>query len=188
MALVAMALLAGVAIAGDPIPGIDVHLKSSDGKVYHAKTDADGAFSFTGVPEGTYSLFVSNKACRMAINTKGTPGSSKPTASRAQLSSSTGATPSVARDWTVDAQPPTFAVDVDKDGMPDVVTAREASSGMATGKRSAAPRDAASGMATGRKSGSVILIGDDCDDKDVACATVTFSSKKEFKGHVTLMK
>jgi hypothetical protein len=182
---IVLTVLVSAAFAGDPIPGIDVHLRSSNGKTFHVKTDAQGAFTFSEVPAGTYEVFVSNKACRMAINTKGI-GTKPKRAQSSQREAKPTTASSSANDWTVDTQPPTIAIDVDQDGMPDVVTAREAGTGKATGRRS--PREAASGMATGRRSGSVILIGDDCDDTVVACATVTFSKKKEFKGHVTLLK
>jgi hypothetical protein len=166
---VALIISAGTARAGDPIPGVDVHLLSSNGKSYHVKTDAEGHFTFQKIEMGTYKLYVSNKACRMAINTKGTGATTR------QASPSTSATPTATKatmGFTVDTQPPTITVDLDNDGRPDVVS----------------PRESSSGMATGRRSGSVIIVGDDCDDKDVECATLTFSSKKEFKGHVTLLK
>jgi len=44
--------------AGEPIPGIDVKLKSSSGKEYMAKTSSDGKFTIDNLPKGSYSVSV----------------------------------------------------------------------------------------------------------------------------------
>src|SRR6185503_12019343 len=65
--------LAMPAIAGEPIPGIDVKLgKSGGGKAIVVKTDEEGKFSFDNLAEGTYTLTIAYADCKLAIKTKGT--------------------------------------------------------------------------------------------------------------------
>jgi hypothetical protein len=70
---VVAAFVSRIALAGDPIHGVDVKLGAKDGKVYTATSDAQGKLDFGSVPDGEYDLYCSYEQCtKMAINTKGT--------------------------------------------------------------------------------------------------------------------
>jgi hypothetical protein len=70
---VAAAFAASVALAGDPVHGVDVKLGAKDGKVYTAQTDHEGKFDLGEVPDGEYDLYCSYEQCtKLAIKTKGT--------------------------------------------------------------------------------------------------------------------
>jgi hypothetical protein len=72
--------LATRAFAGDPIPGVDVHLKNTkSGEVITVTTPADGSFAILNLSKGTYTLWVSEAQCVRAINTKGTGAVSRQT-------------------------------------------------------------------------------------------------------------
>lgn len=53
-----MANISLTAMAGEPIPGIDVRVKSSTGKEYTVKTGADGKFTVDKLPKGSYTVSV----------------------------------------------------------------------------------------------------------------------------------
>lgn len=56
--LVLMANFSHTAMAGEPIPGIEVILRFSSGKVFNAKTDAEGKFTVEKLPKGAYTVSV----------------------------------------------------------------------------------------------------------------------------------
>lgn len=67
----------GLAVEGGPIPGVDVKLgKNPGGIVASAKTDANGAFQFTNVPAGNYTLTLPDglPAKSISISSNGTFG------------------------------------------------------------------------------------------------------------------
>ncbi len=82
----AITIYATIVFAGAPLKGIDIKLGKNPGgspeAKYSATTDADGKFTISNVPAGTYDLYCSYAACARAINTKGTGAVARTTAGR----------------------------------------------------------------------------------------------------------
>jgi hypothetical protein len=152
------------AFAGDPIPGVDVHLQPKGGTALSSKTDAEGAFSFEKLPAGTYTLWISQDQCARAINTKGTGAVAR------QNSSSTS-----------DHQ---FGVVCD-DGNDIVVAALHDSDG-----NGGLDREPAKGQTVGkRRMHKPFVITKEWSASSPGLQiTISGSGKKDFKGHVTLLK
>jgi hypothetical protein len=163
--------LAMPAFAGDPIPGVDVKLTAANGKTIIVKTDAEGTFSFNNLSEGTYSLSISHEQCRHAINTKGTG-----TAGRESSA------PSVSEKFSLVCDDgngiAVAAADVDGDGMADRTASHEIQS----------PRDVASGLPTGKRMHKPFTITKEWGASTPMLSVTVAGGKKEFKGHVTLLK
>ncbi|MDP4199647.1 MAG: carboxypeptidase-like regulatory domain-containing protein [Bacteroidota bacterium] len=82
----AIATYATIVLAGAPLKGVDIKLGMvGSERTYHAATDAEGKFSFSNLPEGTYNLFCEYTACARAINTKGTGAVSRVASPRFSL-------------------------------------------------------------------------------------------------------
>jgi hypothetical protein len=162
--LVAMLLSASFAFAadGDPIPGLDVKLINADGQVIKTvKTDAKGAFTCT-LDEGVYGVCISQEACAAVIKTKTKSNQSNDrtyTSGHFMLN--------------LDGSSDIVVGDLNSDGSLDKVqTAREASSGMATGRRMHKPFTITKEWTTSRAGAQVSIYG----------------KSKELTGHVTLIK
>ena len=113
--LLSTLLVATFAFAGDPIPDIDVTISPAAGgaAVKTVKTDRNGKFVCTGLPNGAYSVKFSGAGLKLK----------SPSGLKFEQT---------------------------------ITVAREASTGMATGREAAAgtpaaPRDAATGQASGKR-------------------------------------
>ena len=149
------------AFAGDPIPGVDVHLQPKGGALLTAKTGTDGMFSFENLPAGTYTLWISQAQCAKAVSTKVAVGRESPTLSTAQK----------------------FGVVCD-DGNDIVVAAFQDSDG-----NGGLDRDATKAQTTGRRMHKPFLITKEWSASTPGLqVTVSGNGKKDFKGHVTLLK
>jgi hypothetical protein len=149
------------AFAGDPIPGVDVHLQPKGGAALAAKTGTDGMFSFENLPPGTYTLWISQAQCVKAVSTKSAVGRESPTLSTAQK----------------------FAVVCD-DGNDIIVAALQDSDG-----NGALDRDAAKAQTTGKRMHKPFVITKEWSASSPGLqVTVSGNGKKDFKGHVTLLK
>ena len=136
------------AMPGEPIPGIDVRLRSmgSTAADLTARTNRDGSFSFNNIAPGDYRAEAGGSATDITV--KGN------TSNDFKILDIYGGSCSAAKEnYILMAGDKTYV---------EVTSAREASSGMATGKKHVggvkyedisrmAPRDAATGMATGRR-------------------------------------
>ncbi len=144
------------AMPGDPVPGIDVRLRRN-GAIVHAdfvtaRTNKDGSFSFNNITPGNYTAEAGEAS--MDITVMGNQGNNFKT-----LDVIGGSCNNTKQNYVITAGDKTYV---------EVVPAREASSGMATGKHignvkyenftALAPRDAASGMATGKRMHKPMLV------------------------------
>ncbi|HEY5347040.1 MAG TPA: carboxypeptidase-like regulatory domain-containing protein [Rhizomicrobium sp.] len=69
LACAVLLLAATAAMAGDPIPGVDVDLgKNPGGNAITATTDADGRIVFKGLTPGDYVLVIDGKSLDAAID------------------------------------------------------------------------------------------------------------------------
>ena len=69
LACAVLLLAATAAMAGDPIPGVDVNLgKNPGGNAITATTDADGRIVFKGLTPGDYELVIDGPSLVAAIN------------------------------------------------------------------------------------------------------------------------
>ncbi|MBC7904650.1 MAG: carboxypeptidase regulatory-like domain-containing protein [Gemmatimonadaceae bacterium] len=140
------------AFPGDPIPGLDIKLKSvSNGQAYPARTNADGSFGVNNIPAGDYVAQLAEEA--VPVTVRGNLGEN----GYKVFESDEGGCGLVSNN----------IVNVNGKTYVEVVTAREAGSGLATGRRAGkakyenlvidagsninSPRDAGSGLATGRR-------------------------------------
>ena len=136
------------AMPGEPIPGIDVKLKSINGaaNAITARTNKDGSFAFNNVAAGDYAAEAGDTKMDVTVN------GSNDNAFRT-LDIMGGSCSSTKENYIINAGDKTYV---------EVISAREASSGMATGRKHIAgvkyqdlstvtPRDAASGLATGKR-------------------------------------
>ncbi len=150
------------AFAGDPIPGVDVHLQPKGGAAVTAKTSTDGMFSFENLPPGTYTLWISQAQCARAVSTKSAVGRESPTLSTAQK----------------------FGVVCD-DGNDIVVAALLDSDG-----NGGLDRDPVKAQTVGkRRMHKPFLITKEWSASTPGLqVTISGNGKKDFKGHVTLLK
>jgi len=136
------------AMPGEPIPGIDVRLRSavSANNVITAKTNKDGSFAFNKIAPGSYTAEAGND--KMDITVVDANGNGFST-----LDVAGGTCGNTKENYIITNGDKTYV---------EVMSAREAGSGMATGKKRVgkakynnismlAGRDAASGMATGKR-------------------------------------
>lgn len=136
------------AMPGEPIPGIDVRLRSlaATAADITARTNRDGSFSFNNITPGNYRAEVDGSA--MDVVVKGNAFNDFKI-----LDIYGGSCGNSKENYILTADDKTYV---------EVISAREASSGMATGKKHignvkyedisrTAPRDAATGMATGKR-------------------------------------
>jgi hypothetical protein len=136
------------AMPGDPIPGVDVKLRNMAGTTVdlRARTNRDGSFSINNIVPGNYRAEAGGAA--MDIIVKGVASNDFKI-----LDVYGGSCGNARENYVLAAGDKTYV---------EVISAREAGSGLATGKKHianvkyedisvASPRDAASGMATGRR-------------------------------------
>jgi hypothetical protein len=65
---VGLACWSSVALAGNPIPGVDVNLgKNPGGIMARTKTDKNGLYQFNKLAPGTYELCIGDKPCKSVI-------------------------------------------------------------------------------------------------------------------------
>jgi hypothetical protein len=132
----------------DPIPGVDVRLRSAGGTTSDvtARTNRDGSFSFNNIVPGDYRAELGESA--MDVIVKGNASNDFKI-----LDVYGGSCNNSKENYVLAAGDKTYV---------EVISAREASSGLATGKKHVgnvkyedisriAPRDAATGLATGRR-------------------------------------
>jgi len=162
------------AFAGDPIPGLDVKLgkPGGGGKAIVVKTDENGNFSFDNLAEGTYTVTISYDACVKAINTKGTGATVRQ-----------GSTGSTKFSLDCDDADGIMVADLDADGIANVQRKVD-------GDRAAvqSPRDIATGQASGKRMHKPFTITKEWGASTPMLSLTVAGGKKEFKGHVTLMK
>ena len=147
------------AFAGDPIPGVDVHLSNTaTGAVIHAKTDASGAFTVS-LGAGTYTVSVSYAECVKATTAPPQNGTNTPNSGDR-------------RSYTagkflldIDQTQGITVADLNKDGIPDMAI---------SGKRMLKPFTITKEW-TASSPGFGIVVQ-------------STTGKKDFTGHVTLIK
>ena len=154
------------AMPGDPIPGLDVKLKrmgTAGNDILSARTNKDGSFAFNNVEPGNYNAFIGNDTMPVAVN-------------RASSSSNNYRLLEVEAGSCSNAKA-NYVITVDGKLYAEVITAREAGSGMATGRvlptvnkkndiaideqgvhKTVAPRDVATGMSTGKRMHKPLLV------------------------------
>jgi hypothetical protein len=153
----------GSAIPGDPIPGLDVRLKrtgSNSNDIITVRTNRDGSFSVNNIEAGNYNAFVGNDTIALVVKRSTGSSNYRPMDIAAGSCNNTKAN---------------YVIVVDNKLYAEVTTAREAGSGMATGRvlptvnkiaidepgvAKTAPRDVASGMATGKRMHKPLLVAD----------------------------
>jgi len=136
------------AMPGDPIPGLNVKMKrlnTGGNDILSARTNKDGSFSFTNIAPGKYAAEAGKLFTTLTVN--GSNGNAVRT-----LDLMGGSCGNTKENYIISTGDKTYV---------EVISAREAGSGMATGKhignvkyediKALAPRDAASGQATGRR-------------------------------------
>lgn len=137
------------AMAGEPIPGIDVKLKrlgSAGSDVLSAKTNRDGSFSFSNIAPGRYSATAGTDAMDITVNSNNEEVFKT-------LDIAGGSCGNSKENFVISAGDKMYV---------EVITAREAGSGMASGKKHIGnvkyedikvvmAREAGSGMANGRR-------------------------------------
>ncbi len=137
------------AMPGDPIPGLDVKFKrlgSGGNDILSTRTNKDGSFAFNSIAPGQYSATAGTDA--MDITVRGNNENAFKT-----LDIAGGSCGNSKENFVISAGDKTYV---------EVTTAREAGSGMATGKKHIGnvkyedikvvmAREAGSGMATGRR-------------------------------------
>ncbi|HTE09936.1 MAG TPA: carboxypeptidase-like regulatory domain-containing protein, partial [Chitinophagaceae bacterium] len=137
------------AMAGEPIPGIDVRLKRTGGAatdMLSARTNKDGSFAFSNITPGDYTAEAGNS--RMDVTVNGNNENAFKT-----LDIMGGSCGNTKENYIINAGDKTYV---------EVTSAREAGSGMATGKKHignvkyedikvSMGREAGSGLATGRR-------------------------------------
>ena len=132
----------------DPIPGVDVHLKrmgTTGNDVITARTNKDGSFAFNNIAPGNYTADGGGATMNVAVTDKDESGFRT-------LDIIGGSCSNTKENYVINSDDKTYV---------EVIAAREASSGMATGKKhignvkyndiSVVSRDAATGMATGKR-------------------------------------
>jgi opacity protein-like surface antigen len=125
----------GQKMPGDPIPGLDVKLKNmSGGNSYAAHTNEDGSFSVKNIEDGIYQAMTVSDTTSFAVNNKTANANYK------LVEMENGECGIHSNNM----------IYVDGQMYAEVITAREASSGMATG-RITVPRDIATGQASGKR-------------------------------------
>ncbi len=137
------------AMPGDPIPGLDVKLRrlgAAGNDVLATRTNKDGSFSFNNIAPGDYQAEAGKMATIVRVNSNN--GNALRT-----LDIMGGSCGNTKENYIITTPDKTFV---------EIISGREAGSGMATGKRhignvkyedikALAPRDAASGLATGKR-------------------------------------
>lgn len=137
------------AMPGDPIPGLDVKLKRLSGAgndILTARTNKDGSFSFNNIAPGNYAAEAGTMATTIIVTENSGNGLKT-------LDIMGGSCGNTKENYIIVTADKTYV---------EVISAREAGSGMATGKRqigqvkyedikALAPRDAATGLATGKR-------------------------------------
>ncbi len=141
------------AMAGEPIPGVDVRLRrmgDAGNNVLTARTNKDGSFSFNNIEPGNYNAEVGSSKMDVVVT-----GNNDNAYSILDMNSE-----------SCNNTKENFVISIDDKLYVEVITAREASSGMATGrvlptvnKKEIAideagvqkPRDVSSGLATGKR-------------------------------------
>ena len=137
------------AMPGDPIPGLDVKLKrmgSAGSDILSTRTNKDGSFSFSNIAAGEYSATAGDAA--MDVSVRGNNENMFKT-----LDFNGGSCGNTKENYVFHAGDKMYV---------EVITAREAGSGMASGKKHIGnvkyeninmmtARDAGSGLATGRR-------------------------------------
>lgn len=192
LVLLAHFFLVTAALAGDPIPGVDVALtNTSTGMVVHTKTDDNGAFDASLAP-GTYTVSISYADCAKAC--------------AAQASQAGGKAPATAdsRSYTAGK----FMLDID--GMDGITVSdvsprgiRESPTLSSTGSTvresptlssgvmvRESPSKASLGRTMNGSMNGPITITKEWTNSSPGCQVIVSSDngKKEFKGHITLMK
>jgi opacity protein-like surface antigen len=125
----------GQKMPGDPIPGLDVKLKNmNSGNNYTAHTNEDGSFSVRNIEDGIYQAMTNSDTTSFAVNNKTANANYK----LVEIENGECGIHS------------NNIIYVDGQMYAEVITAREASSGMASG-RITAPRDIATGQASGKR-------------------------------------
>ena len=147
------------ALAGDPIPGLDVHLTKVGGAPMITQTGPDGSFHFAGLMEGTYKLWISRDAALRAASARGPR----------QTTSLDGT-------FTVDCDDAdgirVAAGDVNGDGRADIVS----------------PRDPQSGLPTGQRMHKPFVITKEWGASSPGLSITVTGKSRELTGHVTLIK
>lgn len=145
------------AMPGDPVPGIDVRLRrtgDAGNNVMTARTNKDGSFAFNNIEPGNYQAEVGNSTMEVVVTGNNDNGY--------RIVEMNGGACSNTKE--------NYVISIDDKLYVEVITARETSSGMATGrllptvnkkeiaidepgvqKNVSSPRDAATGMATGKR-------------------------------------
>ena len=119
---------------GDPIPGLDVRLKNTDNyQTYNVRTNEDGSFSVKNIEEGIYQAATNTDTAFFAVNNK------TENADYRLVNEESGEC----------GIPGNNIILVEGKMYAEVQTAREAGSGMATGRTT--PRDVSTGQATGKR-------------------------------------
>ena len=145
------------AMPGEPIPGIDVRLRrvgDAGNNVMTARTNKDGSFAFNNIEPGNYNAEAGNSKMELVVTGNTDNGYSI-------LEMNSGACSNTKENYVISINDKLYV---------EVIAAREASGGMATGrllptvnkkeiaidepgvqKNVLSPRDAASGLATGKR-------------------------------------
>jgi hypothetical protein len=168
------------AMPGDPIPGVDVRLRSAAATAADitARTNRDGSFSFNNIVPGNYRAEVGESA--MDVTVKGNASNDFKI-----LDVYGGSCGNSKENYVLAAGDKTYV---------EVISARETSSGLATGKKhignvkyedisKLAPRDAATGLATGRRMHKPYRVAD--TDFDVNMDNIVSSDGKLYAEVIT---
>lgn len=126
---------------GDPIPGLDVKLKNMDNsQTYNVRTNEDGSFSVKNIEEGVYQAVTNADTTFFSLNNK------TENADYRLVSDEAGACGMMSN----------HIIMADGKMYAEVMTSREAGSGMATGR--IAPRDLATGQSSGKRTHKPITV------------------------------